>query len=138
VLKEAGVVSLSHTDEDEIGIADVAEAVVELSGQKLKLEKTVNTLVKQAEEVRLSNATKEVEAYIKEGRILPKQKEAMIALSMEDRETFDLLLPDEPLVSLSAEGVTSHEEPVSEKYQEETERLLALANTISSGPGQKA
>lgn len=133
VLKEAGVVSLSNADEDTIGIKDIAEAVVELSGEKVQLEKTVESLVKQADELRLTNATKEIEDYIKAGRILPKQKEAMIALSMEDRETFELLLPDEPLVSLSADGVTTHEATDSQKYSDETERLLKLANDLSTG-----
>lgn len=130
VLKEAGVVKLSQTDEDELGIKDIAEAVVELSGEKLKLETTVKALVEEAEKVKLSAATKEVEGYVSQGRILPKAKVTMIALAMEDRESFESLLSDDPIVSLSADGVTVHEENDSPKYQEEINRLLELANSM--------
>lgn len=131
VLKEAGVVSLSNADEDTIGIRDIAEAVVELSGEKVELEKKVQSLVEEAETAKLSNATAEVEALIKEGRILPKQKDDMIALSMENREMFDRLVPEQPIVSLSATGVTTHEESDSAKFAEETTRLLELANNLT-------
>lgn len=132
VLREAGVISLSAgQDEDTIGIQDIAEAVVELSGEKLNLEKTVAQLVKEANEAKLSAATAEVEALIHAGRVLPKQKNVLIALSMEDRESFDALVPDQVIVPLSAEGVTVHDEAHSQRYTDETTRLLDMANKLS-------
>lgn len=134
VLKEAGAVSLSNVADDEtITLKDIAEAVVELSGEKVQLQETVKALVEEAGAVKLSAATKEVEDLISAGRILPKQKDVMIALAVEDRDSFEILLPDEPLVSLGADGVTVHEESDSAKFTQETERLLALANNFMSG-----
>ena len=62
------------------------------------------------------------------GKVLPKQKDVMVTLAMNDRETFDALVPDNPIVSLEEKGFEIDESPGSEKMDAEIERLTALAN----------
>ena len=49
----------------------------------------------------------------------------MVKLSMSDRDTFDALLPEEAIVSLSESGVTNHTDSRSDKTQDELNRYLA-------------
>lgn len=53
----------------------------------------------------------------------------MIALSQSDRGSFDSLVPDTALVSLSAVGVDTFDTPEkSEEMKSNIERLASLAN----------
>lgn len=132
VLREAGAVSLSReegTEEDEaVTVTDVAEAVIELSQEKLSLESRVAELEGEVKVRRVASAEAEVDSLVEAGRILPTQRDTMLKLSLSDRETFEALVPGEPLVKLSEEGVTVHEEPESEKFDTEVARLVELAN----------
>jgi hypothetical protein len=127
VLGEAGI-ELSQGE--DITLQDVAEAVVEVATEKVELANTVADLKAEADALRLSRATDEVERLIGEGKILPKQKDVMIRLSQEDRDTFEALLPEDAIVSLSEDGVEVHDERDNEKFESEKERLLKLANEI--------
>lgn len=129
VLKEAG--APAEEEDGVVTVQDVANAVIELSEEKIALSKTVETLSAQAAEANEAKAAAEVDALIQQGRVLPKQRDTMIKLSQEDRESFDALVPDSAIVSLSADGVTYHEEPGNKEYEDakaEVDRLLALAN----------
>lgn len=138
VLQEAGVIGLSKSDDGksddgdkELSIKDVADAVIELAQEKVELTASVATLVEQAKAAQLREATREVEELIRVGRVLPKQKDAMIKLSMEDHDTFVALVPDDSIVSLAADGVTVHDEPASERFTAETARLAEIANSMT-------
>lgn len=130
VLTAAGKTVETPPEEDGPTVQNVAEALIELAGEKVELSNQVAELVKAREADQLKAAEKEIDDFIKEGRILPKQRDAMIAMSITDRETFDKLLPDSPIVSLSATGVTVHEAPVSEEFQKEADRLAELAKKL--------
>lgn len=131
VLSEAGVIELSGDGENEaITIKDVADAVIELSNEKMTLEASVEALQKEAEERKAQAAADEVQSLIDDGKILPKQRDAMIKLAREDRETFEALVPEDSLVELSERGVTTHEAPDSEaqeKLKSEVDRYVELA-----------
>lgn len=110
-------------------IKDVADAVVELAEERVALSSQVADLVAQNEELALKEAAAEVDSLIRCGRILPKQRDTMIALSRADRDTFEALLPDDAIVALSEEGVATHDAPdVSKDMQENIARLAELAN----------
>lgn len=125
--------------ESTVSIDEVADAVLELSKKNdeqhnLVLELStkneqqsavINELVAERDTLRLSRAEGEIDALIGEGRILPKQRDVMVKLSMSDRDTFDALLPEEAIVSLSESGVTNHTDSRSDKTQEELNRYLA-------------
>jgi hypothetical protein len=126
---------------EELTLANVAEAVVQLAAEKkdleTKLEETVVTLSglqTERDEANHKLAENEIDGYIKAGRILPKQREAMVKLSIEDRETFDTLLPENPIVSLSEEGVTTHQDTNSDEAnsaQDAVKRYLEMADNQS-------
>lgn len=118
----------NRTD-DELTVKDVADAVIELAEERVALSSQVQTLLEQNEALARKEAEAEIDTLIQQGRILPKQREKMIELSRTDRETFDALLPDDSIVSLSAMGVDTFDTPnASKKYDEAIERLSSLAN----------
>jgi hypothetical protein len=132
VLSEAGVVSLSNTSGSEsepISTREVAEAVIELAQEKSALTEQVSSLQREREEARAKAAETEVADLVRTGKVLPKQKDVMVSLAMNDRATFDALVPDSPIVALEREeGFEIDEQPGSEKLEAEIERLTALAN----------
>lgn len=89
----------------------------------------------ESDALKLTNATTEVDALVHSGRILPAQRDAMLELSMSNREMFDRLVPENPIVSLSEDGVTTHDAPESNNLDAEVERLSATA--MQAGPGRK-
>jgi len=126
---------------EELTLANVAEAVVQLAAEKKDLETKVeeqsvslSALQEQKDEADLKLAENEIDGYVKAGRILPKQRDAMVKLSIEDRETFDTLLPEDAIVQLSEEGVTTHEDTNSDETkdaQSAVEKYLAMAEAQS-------
>lgn len=102
---------LSASDGEAVSVIDLAEAVVELSNSRNELTDQVASLLESNRKFAVNAATAEVDGLIRTGRVLPKQRDVMIKLSMDDRETFDALVPDTAIVRLSEEGVTVHENP---------------------------
>ena len=114
---------------NDLTIKDVADAVIELAEERVALSSQVSELVAKNEELALKEATAEIDGLIKQGRILPKQRDTMIALSRTDRETFEALLPDDAIVALSEQGISTHDAPdMSKDMQTNIERLAELAN----------
>lgn len=114
---------------DNLSIKDVADAVIELAEERVALSGQVAALEAANEAMAIKEAEAEVDALIKQGRVLPKQREAMIALSREDREKFDALVPEDSIVALSAQGVDTHDAPEqSDQMKANIERLASLAN----------
>jgi len=80
----------------------------------------------------LEKSTKaEVKELVRTGKVLPVQEEAMVELALSSREMFDKLVPENAIVSLSEEGVTTHEQPASEALQADIDRLVGLANSTT-------
>jgi hypothetical protein len=113
---------------EELTLTDVADAVLELSQKNSEQEQVIGALIEERNELRLSAAEDEIDSLVHQGRILPKQRDRMLRLSMEDREAFEELLPDESLVSLSEEGVTTHQSTNSKSAEDEISRLIALSS----------
>jgi hypothetical protein len=129
---------LGNEDGEEITLSNVAEAVVQLAAEKeelkTQLEETVVTLSglqTERDEANRKLAENEVDGLVKAGRILPKQRDKMVELSIKDRETFETLLPEDSIVQLSEEGVTTHEDTNSEEdrsKQDAVKRYLEMAD----------
>ena len=136
VLNTTGIVALSA---DDLTIESVASAVVELARNNTELATTVADLKATNDELALSAAETEVDKLVSVGRVLPTQRDAMIELSMTNREMFDRLLPEKAIVSLSEDGVTVHDGRESEgaPADDEITRLSAVAATIQAGSGRK-
>lgn len=75
---------------------DVAKVVTKLAEDTVALSATVTDL-------RTKAAESEVDALVLKGRILPKQRDDMVALSMENHEMFERLVPDEAVVPVEVE-----------------------------------
>lgn len=93
--QSSDTVSLTASDGSEITLATVVGAVAELA----QLSRVQDTEVTK---LRTKRAEDEVDAMIGTGRIFPKAREDMVALSMEDHDRFLRLLPDEPYIQLNA------------------------------------
>jgi hypothetical protein len=129
---ELANVGLSASDGTEITAVDIAEAVVELSKAVKEQGETVSGLRSENERLVRQRAETEVDELISVGRVLPRQRDDMIAISLSNHEMFERLVPETPVVSLSEDGVTVHEEPEKAKAHEEiVDRYVALAATTS-------
>ena len=100
--------------DDKLTVEDVSKAVVELAQEKVSLASELAEVKKAQEELRLTAATAEVGELVRAGRVLPHQQEVMVRLAMSDRPTFDALVPENPIVSLTEKGVTTHDRPAEE------------------------
>lgn len=109
----ANAAKLSNT----LAEALTASGVVKLSaGETVDSDKIINAVSEMATgfvamtnriaEVEKQAAEAKVDALVAETRILPAQRDAMVALSMKDPELFEQLVPAESLVKLSNEQGT--------------------------------
>lgn len=132
VLTNAGV-ALSSTDPTDISMVDIAGGVVELANANVALSNKIDALEAERTAERTKAAEAEVDGLVEKGRILPKQRDAMLRLSLTDRETFEALLPESSLVSLSEDGITVHEEPDNDDrdaFEADIARLSDIANSL--------
>lgn len=133
---------LKLSGENAVSIETVGKALVELSAANDSLASEVTSLKADRDQLKadsdalkLSAAETEIDGLIKAGRVLPKQKDVMVKLSMTDRETFEALLPESPVVKLSESGYTVHEEPARasdetlSRYKDMATRIGAKAKT---------
>lgn len=121
-LSEGGVLKLSATDEGP-STEDIVAAVTQLAQDRVELTGKVDALV---EESKKSAAVARVDAEIAAGKILPAKREANINLLLSNAETFEELLPEKPLVALSAEsGFVPADETPDLVIADEIARLTA-------------
>lgn len=102
---ENSVVALSNTsnptsEELVAAVVSLSNSAVELNTQNVELTNKVDTLVKDAAQ---AAAESKVDELVSAGRILPVQRDAMVQLSMTNSELFESIVPEKPLVALSAE-----------------------------------
>lgn len=126
VLVDAGVVKLSAGDPTPKP-EDIVSSVKTVTDANVALATRVSTL-------ELSAVTTEIDGLIVEGRVMPHQKDAMIKLAVKDRETFDAIVPAEPLIKLSKEEGNGAPELPTDKAAAEIDRLVDVA---AGNNGQK-
>lgn len=124
---DPNLVSLSDSDED-ITIEDVAQGIIELS-------RNYETVSTRLESIEAEAAEAEVDRLVDEGKILPRQREAMLRLRLSDVDTFNELVPEEAIVALSAEhGFTTHESSSVESAAAEVGRYLNAKGSTAPIP----
>lgn len=126
---DEGVLALSATD------ATVEEYVASVTNAHDKIV----SLSAEVETVKGEVLDKEAEAEVEKlrltGFILPKNVEAMTALRKKDKDLFDQLVPENPIIKLSVEeGEEPTEEP-GKTYNDEIDRLMKLSDELSAGVG---
>lgn len=102
VLKAADpdLVSLSNS---EVTISDLANGVIELSNNYKALEDTVGSLNRKSAEA-------DVDAAVREGKVLPAQRDAYVELKLSNEDMYNSLIPESAIVAMSAEqGVSVHD-----------------------------
>ncbi len=133
-LNETGIIKLSNGD--TLSGEDVVTAFTELHGKNVELSAKVDALT----ETGAKNAAEaRVDALVKEGRILPKHKDAQVTLLLSNAELFEQLLPEKPVVKLSnnSDDAESGFEPTDDQHektvQDEIARLSNVASTVAPG-----
>ncbi len=126
-LEPAGTVKLSNDSKDEISLTDIVGAVAELAQTNGTLSASVVSLQKK-------DAAREIDSYVKDGRVLPKQRDSFVELALTNRALLDSLLPDEPVIPLnSQQGVAP---PEDEKRQKDLDAEI-IRLTTSEDPKVK-
>ncbi len=120
-LGESDLVQLSaeSTDEDIVGaVSTLIETNVALSAE----------IASTKEAARVDAATAEVDAKVKSGHILPAKREKFLELRLSNEELFNDLLPENPIVALSAEeGIEPADASPGEVLDSEVARYVESA-----------
>lgn len=98
-LSDSGVLKLSNA-EGENTAEDIVAAVTQLAQDRVELSNKVDALV---EESAKAKAEKRVDELVAGGFITPAKRDANLKLLLSNPDTFEELLPEKPIVALSAE-----------------------------------
>jgi len=126
-------VALSASDEEEPTLEDVAQGVVALSRRTVEQADQIVELSEKVEKFNSAQAESEVDKAVSEGKILPAQREAFLELRLSNEDMFQKLLPEVAIVSLSEDGVTSHEGTPNgdlDKAAAQVSRYVEKAKTV--------
>lgn len=85
---------------------DLVKAVTALADRNVALASEQETAVTRIASLEKKNAEGEIDRLIDEGRILPKKRDVFLTMALTNRELFDQVLPEEPIVKLNAEKLT--------------------------------
>lgn len=119
-LSGSGVLKLSATDEENTA-EDIVAAVTQLATDRVELSSKVDGLVAEAA---TAKAEKRVDELVSGGFIAPAKRDANLKLLLSNPESFEELLPEKPIVELSAEnGKELKEETHDEVVDDEIARL---------------
>jgi hypothetical protein len=131
-LSNAGVVKLSAGDDkDTVGTDTVVKAVQELASSNVTLSNRVNALEEMNTNHLKLSAERQVDDLIATGHVLPAQKNAMVTLRLSDKNTFDALIPAQPIVKLSNEtGVNT---PNDRNHKIDVDAEIKRLSEMASG-----
>lgn len=112
---------------------DIVSAVAALAQENVKLTSTADSAIERVAKLEKVNLSNEIDGYVAEGRILPAKREAYLTMALSNREMFDAVLPDEPIVKLGNEQGSSPQPGEPEKRELDVEAEIARL-TASDGP----
>lgn len=133
-LKSEGLIKLSAdasgVDQVETLIGAVAEAGTKIADQGSEIVSLSGRIDSLENDKKETASAALVDELVSAGRILPVQKEAMVALHLSNSELFDKIVPETPLIELSREdgtnGDSTPKADAAEFVQSEVARLSAL------------
>jgi len=96
----SGVGLLKLSNGETASADDIVGAVSELASDNVKLSGRIGSLER-------TNAEQEIDSLVESGHIMPFQRDTMLELRMTNAETFQALVPKEPIVKMSNESGTS-------------------------------
>jgi hypothetical protein len=121
-------VALSNKD-GELDVQTVVDAVGELAQQNVRLTSAGEQAIERIAALEKRNTEAEIDRLVEGGYITPAKRDVYLDLALSNRETFDALLPEEPIVALSVEKGIAPTAVESQKKEVdvtvELERLLA-------------
>jgi len=125
--EDEGVLALSATDAT---VEEFVASVTNAHDKIVSLSAEVETVKKEVSD---KEAESEVEKLRLTGFILPKNVEAMTELRKSNKDLFDKLIPESPVIKLSVEdGEEPTDEPGQKTYADEIERLVKLSDETSA------
>lgn len=126
------LIALSAEGEDGPDLSDVADGVIALARDSAALREENVGLSAKVETYEKAQAEADVEAAVSAGKILPAQREAMLELRLSNAEMYNRLVPENAIVSLSEDGVTSHERTPNADLDKAAAEIQRLAETAKS------
>lgn len=126
-IASTGVLTLSNGD--EATAEDLVLAVGQLAEDKVELTNRIEALELSGKQ---SAAEATVDKFIASGHILPAKRDAQIKLFLSSEETFNELLPEQPVINLSGEGdgVIPVDTNPDETVKAEIDRLVAQSAVV--------
>lgn len=115
-----GLLKLSNGE--EASADDLIGAVVEAGEKIVELSSRVDTLIEDGAK---KEATAEVDALVLSGKILPKDKDAMLELRLSNADLFNKLVPEKAIVALSQEAGSTEDITDDKTASDEIARLTA-------------
>jgi len=114
-------VKLTGAGEDgKVELSDVVGAVAELAQTSVALSSSVQALQRQG-------AEREIDGYVQQGRVLPKQRAFFVDLALTNRDGLEVMLPDEPVVKLSNQVGTAGDEGTASQVGDIDAEVARLA-----------
>lgn len=131
------VAALSASLTETLGASELVELSADASTEDLvaAVQSVIDGHVALSAEIastkeaaRIAGAEAEIDALVKEGRILPAKRDRQLELLLSNEDIFRDLLPEEPIVALSAEdGVEPADPNPGEVIEAEVARLSEAA-----------
>jgi hypothetical protein len=114
---------------DQVSGEDVVAAVAELAHRNVALSSAQEVSETRIAALEKRNAETEVDRLVEEGKILPAKRDVFLTMALTNRELFDQIIPDEPIVALNVEQGVAPKGEEHDKHEfnieEEVARLTA-------------
>lgn len=124
--EDEGVLALSATDAT---VEEYVTSVTNAHDQIVSLSAEVET---QKQDALDKEAVADVDKLVLTGFILPAKKEAAVKLRKADKDLFEEMLPENPIIKLSVEEGDTPVELPGKTYQEEIDRIMGLSDNLSA------
>jgi hypothetical protein len=140
------VAALSNSLREALGASEVVELSAESGNDDIVA--AVGTLIESnvalsaeiastKEAARVDAATAEVDSKVKGGFILPAKRDRFLELRLSNEELYNDLLPEQPIVALSAEeGIEPADETPGEVLDREVQRYAEAAKAAGISVGE--
>lgn len=135
-LSGTGVVEETKLSAGDVTADDIVSAVATLAQDNVKLTSAAEANGTRIAALEKRHVETEIDGYVTEGRILPAKREAYLTMALSNREMFDAVLPDEPLIKLNNEQGTSPIPGEGERRELDVEAEIARL-TSSDGPASQ-
>lgn len=124
-------IKLTGPDGQVVTGQDLVGAISELASQHVTLTNSVATMQREA-------AEREVQGYIDQGRVLPKQKAGFVEMALTNRDQLLVMLPDKAIVPgfdgpVGNTGEGGEGQTALTNVDEEIIRLSGIVNDMGKG-----